>query len=109
MFAGNGPHNFDLTIVSHVEPFDLVKITESDYYLGYNNEAFNALYQQIRATPAEAERAKLLGDAQRMLPICEPEPRPTVPFSAKLKSNRVVVGANGATPQYTLQCKVANG
>jgi len=67
VFAGNGPHNFDLTIVSHVEPFDLVKITESDYYLGYNNEAFNALYQQIRATPAEAERAKLLGDAQRML------------------------------------------
>jgi peptide/nickel transport system substrate-binding protein len=67
VFAGNGPHNFDLTIVSHVEPFDLVKITESDYYLGYNNEAFNALYSQIRATPAEAERAKLLGDAQRML------------------------------------------
>jgi peptide/nickel transport system substrate-binding protein len=67
VFAGNGPHNFDLTIVSHVEPFDLVKITEPDYYLGYNNEAFNALYQQIRATPVEAERAKLLGDAQRML------------------------------------------
>src|SRR5205823_2197115 len=40
VFAGNGPHNFDLTIVSHVEPFDLVKLTESDYYLGYNNEAF---------------------------------------------------------------------
>ena len=35
--------------------------------LGYNNEAFNALYEQIKATPAEAERAKLLGDAQRML------------------------------------------
>ena len=28
VFAGNGPHNFDLTIVSHVEPFDLVKLTE---------------------------------------------------------------------------------
>ncbi|KRR06004.1 ABC transporter substrate-binding protein [Bradyrhizobium jicamae] len=67
VFAGNGPHNFDLTIVSHVEPFDLVKITEPDYYLGYNNEAFNALYEKIRATPVEAERAKLLGDAQRML------------------------------------------
>ena len=36
VFAGNGPHNFDLTIVSHVEPFDLVKLTESDYYMGYN-------------------------------------------------------------------------
>ncbi|APG13346.1 ABC transporter substrate-binding protein [Bradyrhizobium japonicum] len=67
VFAGNGPHNFDLTIVSHVEPFDLVKITEPDYYLGYNNEAFNALYKQIVSTPDEAGRAKLLGDAQRML------------------------------------------
>jgi peptide/nickel transport system substrate-binding protein len=67
VFAGNGPHNFDLTIVSHVEPFDLVKLTESDYYLGYNSAAFNDLYKQIMATPVEADRAKLLGDAQRML------------------------------------------
>ncbi|WP_342726812.1 ABC transporter substrate-binding protein [Bradyrhizobium sp. B097] len=62
-----GPHNYDLTIVAHVEPFDLVKLTEPDYYLGYKSEAFNALYQQIMATPDEAGRAKLLGDAQRML------------------------------------------
>ncbi|MBR0893411.1 ABC transporter substrate-binding protein [Bradyrhizobium tropiciagri] len=62
-----GPHNYDLTIVSHVEPFDLVKLTEPDYYLGYKSEAFNALYQQIMATPDESGRAKLLGDAQRML------------------------------------------
>jgi peptide/nickel transport system substrate-binding protein len=67
VFAPNGPHNYDLTIVSHVEPFDLVKLTEPDYYLGYNNEAFNALYKQIMTTPDEAGRAKLLGDAQRML------------------------------------------
>ncbi|MBR0971136.1 MULTISPECIES: ABC transporter substrate-binding protein [Bradyrhizobium] len=67
VFAGNGPHNFDLTIVSHVEPFDLVKITEPDYYLGYNNAAFNALYKQIVSTPDQTARAKLLGEAQRML------------------------------------------
>jgi peptide/nickel transport system substrate-binding protein len=67
VFAPNGPHNFDLTIVSHVEPFDLVKLTESEYYLGYNSPAFNDLYKKIMATPAEADRAKLLGDAQRML------------------------------------------
>ncbi|WP_339038607.1 ABC transporter substrate-binding protein [Bradyrhizobium symbiodeficiens] len=67
VFAPNGPHNFDLTIVSHVEPFDLVKLTEPDYYIGYNNEAFNALYKQIVSTPDEASRTKLLGDAQRML------------------------------------------
>jgi peptide/nickel transport system substrate-binding protein len=62
-----GPHNYDLTIVSHVEPFDLVKLTESDYYLGYNSEPFNQLYRSIMATPAEADRAKLLAQAQRML------------------------------------------
>src|SRR6516164_369393 len=66
-FAPNGPHNYDLTIVSHVEPFDLVKLTEPDFYLGYNSEAFNTLYKQIVSTPDEAGRAKLLGDAQRML------------------------------------------
>jgi peptide/nickel transport system substrate-binding protein len=62
-----GPHNYDLTIVSHVEPFDLVKMTESDNYLGYKSDAFDALYRSIMTIPAEAERAKLLGDAQRML------------------------------------------
>ncbi|MBV9979863.1 ABC transporter substrate-binding protein, partial [Bradyrhizobium sp.] len=67
VFAPGGPHNYDLTIVSHVEPFDLVKWTEPDYYFGYNSEAFNALYKQIVTTSDEAGRAKLLGDAQRML------------------------------------------
>jgi len=62
----NGPRNFDLTIVSHVEPFDLVKFSE-DYYFGYHSDAFNKLYNSIVATPDEAERVKLLGDAQRML------------------------------------------
>ncbi|WP_315701173.1 MULTISPECIES: ABC transporter substrate-binding protein [unclassified Bradyrhizobium] len=63
----NGPHDFDLTIVSHVEPFDLVKFTESNYYFGYHSDAFDKLYQSIVATADEAERATLLGDAQRML------------------------------------------
>jgi peptide/nickel transport system substrate-binding protein len=67
VLAPGGPHNYDLTIVSHVEPFDLVKWTEPDYYFGYNSEAFNTLYKQIVTTSDEAGRAKLLGDAQRML------------------------------------------
>src|SRR4029077_16414713 len=54
-----GPHNDDLTIVAHVEPFALLNMTESDLYLGYKSDAFNALYKSIRPTPAEAERAKL--------------------------------------------------
>jgi peptide/nickel transport system substrate-binding protein len=67
VFNANGPHNYDLTIVSHVEPFDLVKYTEDNYYIGYKSEAFNALYKQITEAASEADRARLLGDAQRML------------------------------------------
>jgi peptide/nickel transport system substrate-binding protein len=63
----NGPHNYDLTIVSHVEPFDLVKLTEDDYYMGYKSAAFDALYKSIVQAPVEADRARLLGDAQRLL------------------------------------------
>ena len=62
-----GPHNYDLTIVSHVEPFDLVKYTEDNYYIGYKSDAFNALYKSITETSGEADRAKRLADAQRML------------------------------------------
>ena len=62
-----GPHNFDLTIVSHVEPFDLVKFTDENYYFGYKSDAFNALYKSITEAANEADRARLLGDAQRML------------------------------------------
>ncbi|MDB5999945.1 MAG: Peptideopinenickel uptake family transporter periplasmic substratebinding protein [Rhizobacter sp.] len=63
----SGPFNYDLTIVSHVEAFDLVKYTEANYYTGYQSPAFNELYAKITNTARDADRAKLLGDAQRML------------------------------------------
>ncbi len=62
-----GPKNYDLTIISHVEPFDLANFTKADYYWGYNNPKFNALYDKIKTTPNVAERNKLLGEAQKML------------------------------------------
>src|ERR1700732_3731194 len=67
VFNTTGPQNYDLTIVSHVEPFDLVKYTEDNYYTGYRSDAFNALYKKITAAANDADRAKLLGDAQRLL------------------------------------------
>ena len=60
-------HNYDLSIISHVEPFDLVNYTRSDYYWGYQSEKFNALYNQIKTATRPADRARLLGDAQRVL------------------------------------------
>ena len=62
-----GAYNYDLTIVSHVEPFDLDNFTKAEYYWGYQNPAFTELYQQIRSSPTEAERNELLAMAQRLL------------------------------------------
>jgi peptide/nickel transport system substrate-binding protein len=62
-----GNKNYDLTIVSHVEPFDLGNYAKADYYWGYQSAKFNELYTRIKTAPRPADRAKLLGDAQRML------------------------------------------
>ena len=59
--------NYDLTIISHVEPFDLKNYANKDYYWGYDNPKFVELYDKIQNSPRAADRAKLLGDAQRML------------------------------------------
>ncbi|MEN9538380.1 MAG: hypothetical protein RLZZ126_615 [Pseudomonadota bacterium] len=59
--------NYDLTIISHVEPFDLGNFSKAGYYWNYENPKFNALFDQIKKTPRDSDRAKLLGDAQRML------------------------------------------
>ena len=59
--------NYDLSIISHVEPFDLENYTRADYYWGYQSEKFNKLFEQIKLEARPADRARLLGDAQRML------------------------------------------
>ncbi|MDR1968627.1 MAG: ABC transporter substrate-binding protein [Burkholderiaceae bacterium] len=62
-----GPRNYDLTIVSHVEPFDLGNFAKPDYYWGYRNPRFDALYAKIKTSANESERNQLLGEAQKML------------------------------------------
>jgi peptide/nickel transport system substrate-binding protein len=59
--------NYDLTIISHVEPFDLGNFAKPGYYWGYESAQFSALFDKIQNAPRAADRAKLLGDAQRML------------------------------------------
>ena len=63
---GNG-HNYDLTIISHVEPFDLGNFAKPDYYWGYQSPKFNDLYNRYKTSPREADRKKLVGDIQRLL------------------------------------------
>jgi peptide/nickel transport system substrate-binding protein len=62
-----GGHDFDLSVISHVEPFDLGNYAKPDYYWGYQSKEFSALFDKIKATGNTAERNKLLGDAQRLL------------------------------------------
>jgi peptide/nickel transport system substrate-binding protein len=62
-----GTKNYDLTIISHVEPFDLGNFAKPDYYWGYQSAKFNDLFTKSKNAPRAADRAKLLGDAQRLL------------------------------------------
>ncbi|PWW48649.1 peptide/nickel transport system substrate-binding protein [Melaminivora alkalimesophila] len=62
-----GNKNYDLTIISHVEPFDLGNFAKPDYYWGYRSEKFDQLYEQIKNATRPADRARLLGEAQRLL------------------------------------------
>lgn len=62
-----GKHQFDLTLISHVEPFDLGNYANPDYYWGYNSEPFQKLFEQIKNATQPAERARLLASAQRMI------------------------------------------
>ena len=59
--------NYDLSIISHVEPFDLENYTRPDYYWGYKSEKFNKLFEQIKLEARPADRSRLLGEAQRLL------------------------------------------
>jgi peptide/nickel transport system substrate-binding protein len=62
-----GSKNYDLTIVSHVEPFDLGNFSKPDYYWGYQSPKFNDLYTKYKNTPRAQDRARLLGDIQKLL------------------------------------------
>jgi peptide/nickel transport system substrate-binding protein len=62
-----GAKNYDLTIVSHVEPFDLGNFAKPDYYWNYQSTKFNDLYNKYKTSPRAADRAKLVGEIQRLL------------------------------------------
>ncbi len=59
--------NYDLTIISHVEPFDLGNFARPGYYWNYESEKFNALYSQYKTAARASDRARLLADIQRLV------------------------------------------
>ena len=60
--------NYDLTIISHVEPLDFITVyADPNYYIGYDSKAFRDIVATYNATADTKARLKLLGDIQRQL------------------------------------------
>ena len=62
-----GQKAYDLTLISHVEPLDFGNFARPGYYWGYQSAEFNALWARVQAAPTAEERARLMGDAQRLV------------------------------------------
>ncbi len=62
-----GQKAYDLTVIAHVEPLDFGNFARPNYYWGYESPAFNELWAKIQATAKPEDRARLMGDAQRMV------------------------------------------
>ena len=70
--------NYDLTVISHVEPLDLDIYARDDYYFDYKNPAYKALiFDQFLFPTSNSARGgltveaaqKILGYAQAGLPV----------------------------------------
>ena len=59
--------NYDLTIISHVEPMDLDIYARDDYYFDYHSDAYKAVMTELAATTDETKRIELIGKAQKIL------------------------------------------
>lgn len=59
--------DYDLTVISHVEPMDIGIYARKPYYFNYDNPAFDAVMAQLAATTDAAERSALLKQAQQIL------------------------------------------
>jgi peptide/nickel transport system substrate-binding protein len=60
-------HNYDLTIVSHVEPLDIGIYANPNYYFGYDSPAFQAIYAKVTSAPNLEAYKKAVGEAQRKI------------------------------------------
>ena len=62
-----GQKDYDMTIISHVEPFDFGNFAKPEYYWNYHSEAFDALFASINQTADPEQRARQLAEAQRLV------------------------------------------
>ncbi len=59
--------NYDLTIVSHVEPWDITVYGNPDYYFQYDSPAMREILARANRTTDVAEQNKAWADAQRQI------------------------------------------
>ncbi|EWY36480.1 ABC transporter substrate-binding protein [Skermanella stibiiresistens SB22] len=59
--------DFDMTIISHVEPLDIDIYNRPDYYFGYHGDRFAAVMDKLSRAIEPDARAALYGDAQRII------------------------------------------
>ena len=60
-------HNFDLTIISHVEPLDIGIYANPDYYFQYDSQTFRDIFARIQAAADLDAFKAAIGDAQRQI------------------------------------------
>lgn len=60
-------HDFDMTIVAHVEPMDYDIYGRDDYYFGYHDDAFKALLRQLDAATSGQSRHQALQAIQQKI------------------------------------------
>jgi peptide/nickel transport system substrate-binding protein len=60
-------HNYDLTIISHVEPLDIGTYANPNYYFQYDSPAFQAIYAKVTSAPDLEAYKAALGEAQKKL------------------------------------------
>ena len=59
--------NYDLTVISHVEPLDFDRYADPAYYWGYDSKAYRDLLARYNETTDSKTRLKILGDIQKQL------------------------------------------
>jgi peptide/nickel transport system substrate-binding protein len=60
-------HNYDLTIISHVEPLDIGIYANPNYYYQYDSPAFQEIYKKITTASNLDDYKAALGEAQKQL------------------------------------------
>ncbi|WBU60779.1 ABC transporter substrate-binding protein [Paracoccus albus] len=59
--------DYDLTIISHVEPMDIGIYVRDDYYFNYSNDELKEVLAEANSTTDDARRSELLKQAQTII------------------------------------------